>query len=318
MGIIVQLESVQFSGMEVPESIPFGGDQKLNVHELIGGARVVDAMGRSDMPLEWSGIFMGDTALDRARYVDGLRVAGNAVPLTWSELSYSVVIRSFKADFRFVSYIPYSITCEVVQDQTQPQTSLAPPPLDDQMDADMDAAFGYGGLIGDSTLSGLLGGINTAIAGISSFANASQSALNAVLLPIAAAQTQLTTLIAAATNTIQNVGTVGGILPNTPTLTAANALIGQAAAFNSLPPMYALQNTLGRMSANISSVSSSANVQTVAGGNLFQIAADAYGDADSWTAIAKANGLSDPVINGLASLKIPAAADTTGGLLGVN
>src|SRR6185312_10688696 len=96
---------------------------------------------------------------------------------------------------------------------------------------------------------------------------------------IANAQSQLTTLIASAANTIQNVGTVGGVLPNTPALAASNALISQAAAFNSLPPMYALQNVLGRMSANLGSVSSSANIQTVAGGNLFQIAAENYGDA---------------------------------------
>lgn len=318
MGIVVTLESVEFSGLEVPENIPFGGDQKLTVHELIGGARVIDAMGRSDRALEWSGYFMGATALDRARYVDGLRVAGKAVPLTWSELAYSVVVQSFRADFRNVAMIPYTITCAVVQDQTQPTTSLAAPPLDDQMDADMDAATGYGGQIGDGGLSGLLGGIGTAINAVSSFANASQSVLNTVLTPIAAAQSQLGLLIASATNTIQNVVTVGGVLPNTPALSAANALIGQAASFNSLTPMYGLQSVLGRMSANLGSVSSSANVQTVAGGNLFQIAAANYGDADSWTAIAKANGLSDPVITGLATLKLPAQGDTTGGLLGVN
>src|SRR5690348_9079296 len=111
MSIVLTLESVEFSGLEVPENIPFGGDQKLNVHELIGGARVVDAMGRSDMPLEWSGHFLGSTALDRARYVDGLRVAGKAVPLSWSELAYNVVIRTFEADFRNQAWIPYRISC---------------------------------------------------------------------------------------------------------------------------------------------------------------------------------------------------------------
>lgn len=317
MGIIVTLENVQFSGLEVPENISFGGDQKLTVHELVGGARVVDAMGRSDAPLEWSGYFMGPTALERARYVDGLRVAGKAVPLNWSELAYNVVVQSFRADFRNQILIPYTITCVVVEDQTQPVTALAPSSIDDAMGSDMDAANGYGDQIGDNTLSGLLGTLDTAIGAVSSFANAAQATINTVLVPIAAVQSRVTTLIASATNTVQNIGTVGGVLPNTPITQAASSLIGQAASFNSLTPLYGLQSVVGRMSANLGSVSGASQVQTVAGGNLFQIASEAYGDADSWTAIAKANGLIDPVINGLASLKIPAKADTTGGLLGV-
>lgn len=317
MGLIVTLESVQFSNLEVPENIPFGGDQKLNVHELIGGARVVDAMGRSDMALEWSGHFLGENALDRARYVDGLRVAGNAVPLNWSELSYTVVIRTFEADFRNQAWIPYRISCVVVEDLSNPVSSLPPAALDDQMDADMDAANGYGGLIGDGTLTGLLGGLDSAIGAVSSFANAAQATINTVLLPIAAVQSRVGILIASLTNTVQNVGTVGGVLPNTPITSAASSLINQAANFNQLPPLYGLQSVMGRMTANLGSVAGSSQVQTVAGGNLFQIAAANYGDADSWTAIAKANGLSDPVITGLASLKIPAQADTTGGILGV-
>lgn len=34
----------------------------------------------------------------------------------------------------------------------------------------------------------------------------------------------------------------------------------------------------------------------VAGGNLFRVAADAYGDATLWYAIAEANGLWDPML----------------------
>lgn len=317
MDVTLTLESVEFSGLEIPESLPFGGEQKLTVHELIGGARVVDAMGRSDMPLEWSGHFLGATALGRARYVDGLRVAGNAVPLSWSELFYNVTIKNFEADFRNPFLIPYKIGCVVVEDLSNPVTSLPPPSIDDQMDTDLDAANGYGALIGNGALSGLLGGIGAAIGAISSFANAAQATLNTVLFPIAAAQTQVGTLIASVTNTIQNVGTVGGVLPNTPITSLATSLIGQAASFNQLPPLYGLQSVLGRMTANLGSVAGSSQVRTVAGGNLFQIAAANYGDADSWTSIAKANGLSDPVINGLAALKIPAKADVTGGLLGV-
>ncbi len=41
----VVLGSVQFTDLEIPAEIPFGGAQRLVVHELwVGGTRVVDAM----------------------------------------------------------------------------------------------------------------------------------------------------------------------------------------------------------------------------------------------------------------------------------
>jgi nucleoid-associated protein YgaU len=46
---------------------------------------------------------------------------------------------------------------------------------------------------------------------------------------------------------------------------------------------------------------------TVAGGNLFQIAAAQLGDAMQWVNIAQANGLADPFLNGLQLLIIPPA-----------
>lgn len=45
----------------------------------------------------------------------------------------------------------------------------------------------------------------------------------------------------------------------------------------------------------------------VAGGDLYRLAATYLGDATQWTRIAQANGLSDPVLAGVATLKLPAA-----------
>jgi nucleoid-associated protein YgaU len=55
---------------------------------------------------------------------------------------------------------------------------------------------------------------------------------------------------------------------------------------------------------------------TVAGGNLFAIAAQQYGDATQWYLIAAANGLKDPFLNGVVTLSIP-PAQTTGGTDGI-
>ena len=52
---------------------------------------------------------------------------------------------------------------------------------------------------------------------------------------------------------------------------------------------------------------------TVAGGDLFRIAADQLGDATQWIRIAKLNALPDPVLTGLVTLLIPDPDPTAGG-----
>lgn len=52
---------------------------------------------------------------------------------------------------------------------------------------------------------------------------------------------------------------------------------------------------------------------TVVGGNLYQLAFQYLGDASQWNRIAQANNLIDPVITGIATLKIPSVDPTAGG-----
>lgn len=59
-------------------------------------------------------------------------------------------------------------------------------------------------------------------------------------------------------------------------------------------------------------------VVTVAGGNLFALAAEYLNDATRWNDIAALNGLMDPFLNGLVTLKIPSGnRPGNGGVLGV-
>jgi hypothetical protein len=55
--IVLVLGPVAFSDFEDPERIRFGGAQRLAVHKLPGGARVIDALGPDDTEIGWSGIF---------------------------------------------------------------------------------------------------------------------------------------------------------------------------------------------------------------------------------------------------------------------
>lgn len=58
-------------------------------------------------------------------------------------------------------------------------------------------------------------------------------------------------------------------------------------------------------------------IETVAGTNLFRVAADALGDAREWAQIARLSGLDDPMIAAPTEIKIPArnSAAATGGIL---
>ena len=55
------------------------------------------------------------------------------------------------------------------------------------------------------------------------------------------------------------------------------------------------------------------NTVTVAGGDLFHIAAQQLGDATQWIRIAQLNGLSDPALTGVTTLQLPALNPAAGG-----
>lgn len=82
--------------------------------------------------------------------------------------------------------------------------------------------------------------------------------------------------------------------------------------------LYQVQYFLDRIEANLNLINSAPNSQiiTVVGGNLFDLAKQYYGDATQWVLIAKANNLTDPMINGSAQLIIPPWNGVdTGGIL---
>lgn len=85
-----------------------------------------------------------------------------------------------------------------------------------------------------------------------------------------------------------------------------------------LSNLYILQSLLVQMQTNIALVSQGADGQkiTVNGANLYQLAAQYYGDASLWTTIAKANNLVDPFVpSGTAiTLAIPAQTNDTQGI----
>ena len=309
------LGSFEFGGLEIPAEIRIGGTQRLSVHELVGGTKIVDAMGRSDRALEWSGLLLGKAAITRARYLDTIRAGGMAQPLMWSEFTYMVMVREFEASYQQAGKIPYRIVCEVVSDLASPVTVGTVLGIDQAVIDGATNATALTVKIADAPLTGYMATLNSAISPVSSFAHGAQSTINSVLQPLAAVQARAQTLITLVSSTVASVATFGGLLPGNTISQAANSLTLQAASMGQLGNLYQLKNELGRISSNLGAINSAQASLTTAGGNLYQIAQQKYGDAMAWTGIAKANGLTDPFIQGVKTLTIPPSPDVLAGVL---
>src|SRR5437660_207843 len=107
MSTSLLLGTVLFQEFELPEKISWGGAQRLVVHRLPGGGRVIDTLGRDDAEIAWSGVFSGPDASARARLIDLMRADGSVWPLTWDSFFYSAIVGKFAADFARPNWIPY-------------------------------------------------------------------------------------------------------------------------------------------------------------------------------------------------------------------
>lgn len=313
--ITLSLGDVTFQGFEVPEEIPFGGEQKLAVHEMIGGVRVVDAMGRADGEIAWSGRFRGADAVARARQVDAMRISGAAQTLTWGGFSYLVVIKSFQGKFERFYEVPYTLACVVVADNVAPSAAEADDDADQAVDQDMQTAAGLGADIGDSGLNALIGQVQSALDALPSVVSAAPSQLLGVLAPVQAAQAQVTVIAAGLTSAIDGDADFGGLTAGADPGALVTAFNATTTAALALPNVYAAGGLLGRVATNLGAVGVSGRQVTQAGGDLYRLATTAYGDPSGWTAIAEANGVSDPILTGVNTLRVPPVSDGTDGVL---
>ena len=113
---MLTLGPIVFGSFEVPQSITLGGRQRLAVHQLPGGGRMVDAMGADDGELAWSGMLSGPEAPARARTLDRLRRGGLAWPLAWDGWRFTVIVSRFEADSAEPFWMPYRLsTCVVAE-----------------------------------------------------------------------------------------------------------------------------------------------------------------------------------------------------------
>jgi hypothetical protein len=325
----------EFSGAEVPEQINFGGAQMPCTLKMIGGLRVVDAMGADDAPISWSGILLSDAATSRARMLDGIRRSGQVCTLTWGVFQYSVIVSQFKADFKKPYWIPFSLTCEVICDATQSNNEPSSATPADAIKKDAAIMTQHAAEIADTNLSGLVSSVNAALSAvtnavqpianglqslsaavkevgevgqISTISSAASAAIGAVTAPLAALKTGVQAMIANAEITVAAVSSLGKIDPAQPVAAQLGGLIAQCNAAVQLPALRELSCVASRMQANVALIANpiANNQQLTGGGNLYQIASQTYGDATRWTDIAQASSIADPMMTGFNTITVPA------------
>ena len=113
MTTTVTLGLVTLEAFEIPSTIAFGGKQRLAVHDLPGGGRVIDVLGGTDTDITFSGIISGSDADIRAQLLDAIRINGTSLPLSWGEQYFIVIISEADFDYHKPWWIPYRLRCVV-------------------------------------------------------------------------------------------------------------------------------------------------------------------------------------------------------------
>ena len=237
-GIALSLGPVVFHDFEVPARINIGGSQRVAVHRLIGGARVIDSLGRDDSELRFEGVFSGQDATLRARTLDQLRAAGAPLPITWDVFYYTAIMTRFEADYRNAWWIPFRIACTVVRDEAAALLDVVSS-LADSAVSDVSHAITWmtGTDLGLAAAQAALSAPSAAVRGTSDYANV-QGSLAAVQTAFSQtmSSTEMTlngTNLGSASSAVDGIAALGTAVASTQQLAAlaiAGGYVGRAAS----------------------------------------------------------------------------------------
>ncbi len=244
--VTLTLGPVLFAGFEIPPFLSFGGAQRLAVHRLPGGARVIDAMGRDDATISWSGIFTGAAASERVLLLDTLRGAGLTLPLSWDVFFHSVVISEFTAEYQAGWWIPYRIACTVVQDEVQFAEGLVAT-LSGQASNDLASAAGLAQASGIAFTGAenALAAPGATTLGTGAYLGA-QNAVSSLQTSIVGGMGQAASALAGTATPLAGSNALAG----------ASALSGATTAAGTLAGLAAAQGYVGRTATNLTNASS--------------------------------------------------------------
>jgi hypothetical protein len=205
---VVTLGGYVFSSWGVPEHISGGGRQRLAVHRLIGGARVIDAMGWDAGQIQFSGRLRGAGADVEIRLLETLARSGVPAIFSYWTHRYQVLVASLTWQFERYYEITYKIVLEVLSDLTQDAFDSIVDTLDDVFNADLSLLASA--INSSVVLPVSLSSITTAQAQIGLLQDATPSELMPLASAVAATGTQLQSLQTSLDRTLP-VGAAGGV-----------------------------------------------------------------------------------------------------------
>jgi hypothetical protein len=281
---------VLLEAFELPSRVGWGGRQRLAVHRLPGGRRVIDAMGRDDADIGWTGVFTGGDAVARARAVDLMRAGGLVWPLSWGSFFYSVAVARFEAVYERDNWVPYRIACTVLRDEAEGllEDGLS---LDEGVLADLGAVAALPGIGAIAALAAAPGGLRAGGRWRRWMAGGLRS-----IARLPPAGRRCARPIPQARPGCGRPATRPARWPNSPPRG------GRWRAPMPAPRRWPAEPWGKKMRTILQ-----------AGGTLFHVAAAELGDATQWLRIARLNNLSDPMLSGVVELRLPARDASAGG-----
>lgn len=304
----LMLGEFEFMGFEVPERVAISARQKTVEHQLIGGRRVIDVLGTEYQPLTWSGVMTGAQAGERISELERMRDAGAPLVLTLDDYRFTVLITSFSAVYEFIWHRAYTIEVVVVSnDGTPGKVDALTGALRELINSDLGRALDLASMINLDAVTQAVKDLHQAIKQVTDFAHATVVQIQAVIRPLIAARNIIQHELALLESAAGDITSLGGLVPGNPISKTVSNLLLQSDHTTRIPVLYHLQDALGRLNKNVNAGQrgEGRRAVTLAGGNLYQIASEQYGDASMWTRIAEANDLADPQLSGIHTLFIP-------------
>ena len=334
--VVVTLENFTFTNLEVPTKIPLGGKQALVTNNLVGGLRCIDAMGEIPNNMEWSGFFFGKESMTRAKYLDKLRKKGKPLTLKWSTIDLTVLIEEFVFEYEFEYKLPYKIVCVVLKDNTDPILVLKPENIDSIIEKEIDRSVVITTYFKDyspwrTTITDKVSKLQSLLNSINKIMNATSNQITQATSYIEDIQKDITSQMASCGNFLQNVTTLGGVLPNNPLSTNVASMQHTLMNVNDSAQLMNLKYTMTNLKTIIGtssnqSISQNNNYDSkltlpttlvVQSADLYELASMYYGNAMKWTLIASKNSLYGPYVTSPMTLLIPVDSNSTGGVLNV-
>ncbi|QBJ80508.1 hypothetical protein [Aquitalea sp. USM4] len=304
----VLIGDIELTGLEVPESITPAGTQQVVIHRLIGGKKTGDVMGVDYENPSWSGWITGADAGSRVAALEKMRDTGDPVTFTFDTYSFKVLLHKFAPTFEHVYRRHYTIELIVLERLDAPNAvnSLLGS-LDALINSDVGKALDLAGSINITAVSDAITAVQSAVSNVQNIANATVQTVQTIVRPIVAAQQIIQSTIDQVAAAVNDITTLGGVIPGNPVSKAAANVLRQVQSATQLSYLYQLQSVLGRLQKNVLAgpLANGTSSVTTGNTNLQQLAATAYGDQSKWTDIAAANGLTDPVLTGIQTVTIP-------------